>query len=268
MSTVRYEAVDGVATLTLDRPSTLNSMNDDLMLDLRAALGRVEDDEAIRVAVLTGQGRGFCSGADLSAVGDEGTSSGADMGDATARGMDDVFHPAIRALVGLPVPTIARINGVAAGGGMGLALSCDVSIAARSASFVCTFGPRLGIVPDMGTTWHLPLRVGRARALGIALLGERISAERAVEWGLIWDVVDDDALDDAVADVADRLKRTSPDATTRIRRSIDAAAHQSLDEQLDIEMEHQRVLIPQNMAEGAAAFMERREPRFGPRRTA
>ena len=145
-------------------------------------------------------------------------------------------------------------------------MGCDISIAARSAFFVSTFGPRLGIVPDLGTTWHLPQRAGRARALGMALLGGRITAEQAVDFGLIWQVVDDDALDATVAAVASQFKRSSPDAMVRIRRLIDAAANNTLVEQLDLEMEQQRVLIPRNMMEGAAAFLERSEPVFDGKR--
>jgi len=268
MTTVRYENMDGRATITLDRPETLNSMNHELMTDLRHALERVQEDESVRVVVLTGAGRGFCSGADLSTVGD-GTDSALvaevdapapDGGEGTDE--DDAFLPAMRALATCPVPTIGRINGVAAGGGFGLAMACDISIAARSAFFVATFGPRLGIVPDLGTTWHLPLLVGPARARGISMLGGRIPAEQAAQWGLIWDVVDDSALDTTVDEVADQFKRSSPDAMTRIRSSIADAERNSLDQQLDLEFEHQRHLIPRNMVEGAAAFLERREPVF------
>ncbi len=260
MSTVRYEVAGGVATITLDRPESLNSMTDELMGDLLAALGRVKADQAVRAVVLTGAGRGFCSGADLSGSGAE--LSPAEVADQTAQSMDAFFNAAMRSLADLPVPTIARVHGVAAGGGFGLALACDITIVARSAWFVATFGPRLGIVPDLGTTWHLPNRAGRARALGIALLGGRISSEQALDWGLVWSVVDDDALDAAVADVAAQFARSSPDAMVRIRRSIDAAGTNTLSEQLDVERDHQRALIPRNMAEGAAAFRERREPHF------
>jgi len=166
------------------------------------------------------------------------------------------------AIASCPVPTIARINGAAAGGGFGLALACDIGIAAASAFFVATFGPRLGIVPDLGTTWNIPLRAGRARALGITLLGDRISAAQAVDWGLIWQCVEDDALDSEVDRVAGVLKRASPMAMTRIRNAIEAAFGQGLSEQLDLEMQHQAVLIPRNMREGAMAFMERRDPNF------
>lgn len=261
---VLYDLRAGVATVTLNRPASLNSMNDELMLGLDNALQRVEADDAVRVLVLTGAGRGFCSGADLSAPADDEVRAvdPAGSGAAAVDGMDDIFHPPIRRLAELPVPSIARINGVAAGGGLGLALGCDIAVAARSARFVCTFGPRLGIVPDLGTTFHLPHRVGKARARGIAMLGEPISAEQAVDWGLIWSVVDDDALDETVADLAARLGRSSPEAMARIRQSFERAESNSLAEQLDLERDHQQDLIPRNMDEGAAAFREKREPRF------
>lgn len=260
--TVRFDLDNGVATITLDRPETLNSMNNTLMNDLSAALGLVNDDQGVRVVVLTGAGRGFCSGADLGNAAQPGGEGAADP----TRGMDESFHPAIRALADCPVPTIARINGVAAGGGFGLALVCDIAIARRSAFFVATFGPRLGIVPDLGTTWSLPARVGRARALGITMLGDRINAEQAEDWGLIWKAVDDDQLDAEVARAADTLRRSSPNAMTRIRSAIDGAAHNNLSDQLEVEKEHQRVLIPRNMVEGAHAFLEKREPEFDPER--
>lgn len=262
---VRYEREGDVATVTLDRPSTLNAMNDDLMLDLAEALDAVAADTGVRVMVLTGAGRGFCSGADLNGFADEdgGDQEGdADMGESVAAGMDDVFHPAIRKLAELPVPTIARVNGVAAGGGFGLALGCDVVVAARSARFIATFGPRLGIVPDLGTTFHLPHRVGQARARAITMLGDPVSADQAEQWGLIWAAVDDDQLDETVADLANRFARTSAEAMVRIRQAVAAAETNDLDTQLDLERDHQKVLIPQNMVEGAEAFLEKREPRF------
>jgi 2-(1,2-epoxy-1,2-dihydrophenyl)acetyl-CoA isomerase len=227
-------------------------MNQELLDGLVAALERAHRDEEVRVVVLAGEGRGFCSGADLSQQWDE---------------MPIGPNEAVRLLSTMPVPTVARVHGVAAGGGLGLALSCDVTIAARSASFVCTFGPRLGLVPDLGATWHLPNRLGRARALGIALLGDRISAEQAAEWGLIWAVTDDDQLDPAISQVVEVFKRSSPDAMYRIRTAIDGAALRSLSDQLEVERAHARVLIPRNMAEGAAAFQERRAPRFDGQRT-
>jgi 2-(1,2-epoxy-1,2-dihydrophenyl)acetyl-CoA isomerase len=263
---VKYNADDGVATITLNRPAAMNAMTNGLMGGISRALTQVAADETVRVVVITGEGRGFCAGADLAHVA-EGNTAGQD--EAGENETDDgangsgTFNTAMRALMDCPVPTIARVNGPAAGGGFGLALACDVTIAARSAFFVATFGPRLGIVPDMGATWSIPLRVGRARALGITLLGDRITAQEAEDWGMIWRCVDDDKLDDEVARIASTLANSSPSTVTRIRSTIDAAIHNSFSDQLDLEMVHQGVLSPRNMREGALAFMQKREPHFG-----
>lgn len=256
MSSVEYDTSDGIATVRLNRPDTLNAMDGELMVGLSDAFAAVEADQSVRVVVLTGTGRGFCAGADLAAV------SEGDVGAAGAESMETMFNPAMRAIAACPVPTVARINGVAAGGGFGLAMSCDISIAASSAVFVSTFGPRLGIVPDLGTSYHLPMRAGAARARGIAMLGDRITAAQAVEWGLIWQAVDDDELDSAVDEVTSLLKRSSPRAMTTIRSALAQAPNNTLVEQLDLEVHHQRDLLPLNMAEGAAAFVDKREPNF------
>jgi 2-(1,2-epoxy-1,2-dihydrophenyl)acetyl-CoA isomerase len=263
---VKYNADDGVATITLNRPAAMNAMTNGLMGGISRALTQVAADETVRVVVITGEGRGFCAGADLAHVAEGNTAGQDEAGEnETDDGADGsgTFNTAMRALMDCPVPTIARVNGPAAGGGFGLALACDVTIAARSAFFVATFGPRLGIVPDMGATWSIPLRVGRARALGITLLGDRITAQEAEDWGMIWRCVDDDKLDDEVARIASTLANSSPSTVTRIRSTIDAAIHNSFSDQLDLEMVHQGVLSPRNMREGALAFMQKREPHFG-----
>jgi 2-(1,2-epoxy-1,2-dihydrophenyl)acetyl-CoA isomerase len=268
---VLYDAAEGVATITLNRPHAMNAMTPGLMSGISKALARVDTDESVRVVVLTGAGRGFCAGADLADAA-EGSSEPSPAGEASSSNESassdepdagDTYNDAMRAIVNCPVPTIARVNGPAAGGGFGLALACDIAVAAHSAFFVATFGPRLGIVPDMGATWSIPLRVGRARALGITLLGDRIGAEQALEWGLVWSAVSDDGLDAEVARIADVLRRSSPSTVTRIRQTIDAAIHSTFSDQLDLEMVHQGVLIPRNMREGALAFLEKREPEFG-----
>lgn len=266
MESVLYSVDGSVARVTLNRPETYNAMNDSLMAGLGDALARVEADESIRVLVITGAGKAFCSGADLVDLA-ASMPAADDPGVAVAGRMDTSFHPPIRALAACPVPTIARVNGVAAGGGIGLALGCDFAIAARSATFVSTFGPRLGIVPDLGTTWHLPARIGRARALGMAMLGDRISADDAAEWGLIWRSVDDDDLDGAVDELAARLAVLSPDAMYRIRCAIDGAADHTLSEHLDVERDHQVALIPRNAVAAAAAFVAKQEPEFPNLRT-
>ena len=176
--------------------------------------------------------------------------------------MDKHFNPTLRAIKHCAVPTIARVNGPAAGGGLGLALACDIVVAAESAFFVATFGPRLGIVPDLGSTWSLPQKIGAARARAMAMLGERISAAQAAEWGLIYCSIADDQLDAEIARVASVLRSTSREAMQRIRSSVDSASTRSFDDQLELERDHQAVLIPLNMAEGAAAFLEKRDPKF------
>ena len=254
---VLYTHADGVATITLNRPDAMNAMTEGLMGGITAAIDAVKENQEVRVVVLTGSGRGFCAGADLSQA--AASPPDASTGDQS----EGTFNTAMRAIADCPVPTIARVNGAAAGGGFGLALACDITIAAHSAFFVATFGPRLGIVPDMGATWSIPVRVGRARALGITLLGERLPAAEAEAWGLIWKAVPDEALDDEVARIATVLKHSSPATVTRIRQSIDAALQNDFSEQLNLEMRHQAVLIPRNMQAGAQAFMEKRDPTFG-----
>ena len=248
-NTVLLNQEDGVATITLNRPEFMNAMTNELMRGISQALEVVRSNEDIRVVILTGNGRGFCAGADLV----QAAEPKKPVTDESKQGDD--FNAAMRALMDCPVPTIARINGPAAGGGFGLALACDITVAAHSAFFVATFGPNLGIVPDMGATWSIPLRVGRARALGITLLGDRVSAEQALQWGMIWDAVEDSALDTRVAEIAAVLKRSSPSAVTRTRQTIDAAIHNIFSDQLDLEMTHQAVLIPKNMQAGAKAFL-------------
>ena len=252
---VLYTQKDGIAEITLNRPDALNAMTDGLMSGISEAIETVVKDQSVRVVILTGEGRGFCAGADL-----QNASQSAEP-DSDLEG-DNTFNAAMSAIAHCPVPTIARVNGPAAGGGFGLALACDITIAAESAFFVATFVPKLGIVPDMGVTWSVPLRTGRARALGIILLGDRIPAKQAQEWGLIWTAVPDAELDAEVARVAERLKHTSPSAVTRTRAIVDAAPQNSFNSQLDLEMEHQAVLYPRNMQEGARAFLERRAANF------
>ena len=255
--TVALDIADGVATITLDRPESLNSMSIGLTIDLVAAFGQAQDNRDVGVIVVTGAGRGFCAGADLAqeALADDEPS------DIPAL-MDRYFNPMMRTIDSCSVPTVARVNGVAGGGGFGLAMACDITIACRSSSFIATFGPKLGIVPDVGTTWHLSRRVGRARALSISMLGERITAAQAADWGLIHSVVDDDSLDDETARVADILRHNSAEAMVRIRDAIDTAPEHSLSEHLDVEREHQRVLAPLNLGEGVRAFLAKRRPTF------
>ena len=266
--TVLLDISDGIATLTLNRPEALNAINMDLIRDVRAAVKLVNEDESAKVLVITGAGRGFCSGADLtssSATPDEDNKAEKNMtaGERTGERMRTGFNPMVQDVYDARVPVVVAVNGVAAGGGMGFALAGDIVIAARSAKFIQVFVPKLGIIPDMGNTWHLPHLVGRARAMGLAMLGDRISAEQAEEWGLIWKCADDETLMEEAMAVASQL-RDGPTATYReVRKAFAHAEHATLAEQLDYERERQPYLTDApNFAEGVAAFLEKRKPVF------
>ena len=250
---ILYASADGIARLTLNRPDRLNSLNTAMHAELRDALARVAADGS-RVLVLTGAGRGFCAGQDLGDRQVTGSGGRADLGESIERN----YKPLILALRDLPVPTLAAVNGVAAGAGASLALACDLVVATSSASFIQAFS-RLGLVPDSGATWLLPRLVGRARALGLAMLGERLSAADAAQWGLIWRCVDDPAFAGMVDAAATR-------GLVRTRQAVDAAATQTLAAQLDLERDFQRELgYTDDYAEGVAAFAEKRAARFNGR---
>lgn len=255
--TIQYSVTDGVARLTLNRPERLNSFNGEMHAEVRTALDRVAGDGA-RVLVLTGAGRGFCAGQDL---GDRQVAPGgarADLGESIERN----YKPLILTLRGLPMPVIAAVNGVAAGAGASLALACDIVIAARSASFIQAFC-RLGLVPDSGATWFLPRLVGNARALGLAMLGERLGAAEAAQWGLIWRCVEDAEFPAAVDRLATELAAAPSRGIVRTREAILGSWQRSLAEQLDAERDLQRELgYTDDYAEGVAAFTEKRAPRF------
>lgn len=254
---IRYDVAGPVARLTLNRPERLNSLNAAMHAELRDALGRVAADGA-RVLVLTGAGRGFCAGQDLGERQPAPDGARADLGESIERN----YKPLVLALAGLPVPTIAAVNGVAAGAGASIALACDLVVAAKSASFIQAFG-KLGLVPDSGATWVLPRLVGGARALGLAMLGERLPAEQAAAWGLIWRCVDDGGFEEAVERLAAELAAAPTRGLTRTREAMRAAATNTLAEQLDLERDFQRELgFTADYAEGVAAFAEKRAPRF------
>lgn len=264
MSFVLYDVDDGVATLTLNLPDKLNPIAWDLQLALRDALARVADDRSVRALVLTGAGKAFCAGADLSAM--RAPETGKTLGDETADWMQQLSNPIVSALRNLPVPTVCAVNGPAAGAGVGLALACDVVLAARSAYFYLSFLPRLGLVPDLGCTWFIPRRVGPARAMGMALLDERVGAEKAAQWGLIWDCVDDDLLLFEAQKTAQRLARLPAHAAQEARAAFAAGERHTLDEQLHYESERQRELVMKpSLAEGVAAFLEKRPAVFNGR---
>lgn len=247
----------GVARLTLNRPDKLNAFHEGMHAEVRDALRRVVEDGA-RVLVLAGAGRAFCAGQDL---GERTLSLGAAPPDLGAS-IERDYAPLVRSLRSLPMPVVAAVQGVAAGAGANLAFACDLVLAARSASFVQSF-VKLGLVPDCGGTWLLPRLVGSARALGLSMLGERLTAADAAAWGLIWRCVEDEELTAAVGDLAFRLAASPTRALARIKEAVYGSSSRDLDAQLDVERDLQRELgRSTDFAEGVRAFTEKRTPRF------
>lgn len=261
MDTLTLSTSNRIALLTLNRPDVLNSINTQFIEDMRSAVAKVAADGEARVLMITGAGRGFCAGADLAAptLPTEGMSTGQGV----AHGMTVGFNPMMRELYALQKPIVAAVNGVAAGGGVGLALAADIVIAAKSANFIQVFGPRLGLIPDLGCTWHLPRLVGRARALGLAMTGDKLPAETAAEWGLIWKCVPDDELIAEANGVATKLAKGPTNAFGEIRKAIDAAGNNEFAAQLDYERDVQGMLGDHpNFSEGVKSFLTKKEPAF------
>lgn len=255
--TILYAADGGIARITLNRPERLNSFNARMHEEMRAALGRAAAD-GVRVLVLTGAGRGFCAGQDLGDRQVTPDGARADLGESIERN----YKPLVLALRSFPAPTVAAVNGVAAGAGASLALACDLVVAAKSASFIQAFG-KLGLVPDSGATWFLPRLVGSARAIGLAMLGERLSASDAAAWGLIWRCIEDDAFAAEVDALAAALAAAPTRGLVRTRDALQASATNTLAAQLDVERDFQRELgHTSDYAEGVAAFAAKRAPRF------
>jgi len=252
--TIDFKADDGIVRITLSRPDRLNSFTAHMHEELRHALGSLGE---ARVVVLTGAGRGFCAGQDLN---DRAVAPGeaVDLGTTVEKS----WNPLVRALAALPQPVIARVNGVAAGAGASLALACDLVIAARSAKFIQSFAA-IGLVPDTGGSWHLTRHLGQARAMGLALTGEPLSAEQAAEWGLIWKCVDDSDLDATVDGLAEKLAAMPPLGLAAIKQIVRTSWDRSLDEELDLQRDEMRRLgFTEDYREGVAAFLEKRKPTF------
>jgi 2-(1,2-epoxy-1,2-dihydrophenyl)acetyl-CoA isomerase len=255
--TILFSVDSGIARLTLNRPDKLNSFNTQMHGEVRDALERVRT-LAARVLILTGAGRGFCAGQDLGDRAVAPGSPGVDLGES----IDKYYKPLVLALHTLPMPVIAAVNGVAAGAGANIALACDLVIAARSASFVQAFS-KLGLLPDSGGTWTLPRLVGNARALGLTLLGNKLPAEDAAAWGMIWQCVPDAELGPVVDALAQQLAVAPTRGLAWTKAAIRGSGQHSLAEQLDIERDAQRELGQSaDYAEGVAAFVEKRTPRF------
>src|SRR3954469_18757801 len=252
--TIDFKADGRIARITLNRPDRLNSFTAQMHDELRDALANLGE---ARVVVLTGAGRGFCAGQDLN---DRAVAPGEaiDLGETVEKS----WNPLIRTLTSMPQPVIARVNGVAAGAGANIALACDIVVAARSAKFIQSFSG-IGLIPDSGGTWALPRLVGQARALGLALTGEPLPADKAEEWGLIWKAVDDEGLDPEAAALADKLSSLPPLGLASIKEMIRSSWQYSLDEELERQAGTMRRLgFTEDYREGVAAFLDKREPNF------
>ncbi|MBM3554349.1 MAG: 2-(1,2-epoxy-1,2-dihydrophenyl)acetyl-CoA isomerase [Alphaproteobacteria bacterium] len=256
--TILFDIADEVATITFNRAASLNSLSRKL-IDETASAVKATPGTGARALILTGAGRGFSSGADLTEGGAlRGSPEGPDLGAA----LEERYNPLVKALVELPMPTIAAVNGIAAGAGMSLALTCDIVLAARSAEFLQAFS-RIGLIPDAGSTWFLPRLVGAARARGLALLGDKLPAETAAQWGLVWAVIDDDKLQDEARSMAKRLAAGPTKGLSLIKRALAASSGNDLSAQLDLERDLQKIAgRTADFAEGVTAFLQKRPAKF------
>lgn len=256
--TVLVSQEKGVLRLTLNRPDRLNSFTVEMHAALAAAFERAATDPACRAVLLTGAGRGFCAGQDLS---DRAVAPGAEKRD-LGESLELRYNPLVRRMRALKKPIIVAVNGVAAGAGANIALHGDIVLAGKSAKFIQSFA-KIGLLPDSGGTWTLTRLLGEARAKALAILAEPLSAEKAAEWGLIWKAVDDDKLMEEASALAIHLAAQPTGAIAEIKAAIHAAATNSLDTQLDIERDAQsRLGFSDDYAEGVAAFLEKRAPDF------
>lgn len=254
--TILFSVEDNVARITLNRPDRLNSFTTQMHHELREILR--DRISAARVVILTGAGRGFCAGQDLNDRKVAPGHASVDLGDT----VETCWNPLIRRITSLPQPVIARVNGVAAGAGANVALACDLVVAAKSAKFIQSFSA-IGLIPDSGGTWALPRLVGQARALGLALTGEPLPAEKAEEWGLIWKAVDDAHLDEEVDAIAAKLATLPPLGLAAIKEMIRSSWSHTLDQELNRQRDAMRRLgYTEDYREGVAAFLEKRTPTF------
>jgi 2-(1,2-epoxy-1,2-dihydrophenyl)acetyl-CoA isomerase len=259
-SLIQFDVRDGVARLTLNRPDKMNSFNADMHAEVRDALDSIHTNVAVRVLVITGAGRGFCAGQDLADAEVRFTpgETPPDLGDVVERH----YKPLVMRLSQLRVPTIAAVNGIAAGAGASLALACDMVVATQSASFVLPFS-NIGLIPDTGCSWHLPQRIGQARAMGLALTGKKLPAAQAAEWGMIWEAVEDAAFAASVDTLAAKLATMPTKALVRTRQAMQLANTHTYEEHLTYEGTLMRELGKSaDYVEGVSAFLEKRAPKF------
>lgn len=255
--TLDFSIENNLARITLNRPDKLNSFNNTMHMEMRDALKAIKRDKSVRCLLLSGNGRGFCAGQDLS----ERKFSRNEKPDLGAT-LDEYYNPMLRTLRNFPFPVVCAVNGIAAGAGANIALSCDIILAAKSASFIQAFC-KIGLVPDCGGTWTLTQQLGRGRAMALAMLGEKISAEQAQNYGMIYRCVDDQDLNAEALEVASQLAAGPTRGLGLIKRAINAATENSFDQQLDLERDLQRIAGRSNdYREGVAAFLEKRKPEF------
>ena len=256
--TIIFEIAGGIARVTLNRPDRLNSFTVEMHEEVAKALSKIEASPEARVLVLSGAGRGFCAGQDLS---DQSVSPGTADTDLGVS-VEKYYSPLIRRLAALKMPVICAVNGVAAGAGANIAFACDIVIAARSAKFIESFA-HIGLIPDSGGTWALPRLAGQARAMGLALTGDPLKAEQAADWGMIWKCVDDDKLNEEVDNLARRFAQGPTRGLAATKAALRGSWTNKLDEQLDIERDLMRELgASADYSEGVAAFLEKRKPVF------
>ncbi|WP_282176488.1 2-(1,2-epoxy-1,2-dihydrophenyl)acetyl-CoA isomerase PaaG [Vibrio nereis] len=255
---ILFQVEAGVAVITLNRPKQLNSFNPEMHKALKRALKQAEADDSVRAVLLTGAGRGFCAGQDLN---DRNVNSGAEMPD-LGESIEKYYNPLIKQISNMPKPVIAAVNGVAAGAGANIAFACDIVFAAQSASFIQAFC-KIGLVPDSGGTWVLPRLIGSARAKALMLLGDKVTASQAQEWGMIWQCVEDEALIETAMSVANHLATQPTKGLGFIKHALNHSSENSLDDQLNMEKDLQRLAgQTDDYREGIAAFFDKRAPEF------
>lgn len=255
---IHFSFADGIARLTLNRPEKLNSLTAAMHEEIRDALAHARPESGVRVLLLTGAGRGFCAGQDLADFAVSATGSSIDLG----AEVEKYYAPLVRSLRALPLPVVCAVNGVAAGAGANLALACDLVLAKQSASFIEPFC-KLGLLPDTGGTYFLPRLVGTARAMGLAMLGTKLPARQAAEWGLIWKCVDDDDFDAEVESLLTELAAAPTLGLARTKQAIYNSASSTLEEQLLAEQHAMRALgQTHDYREGVDAFLNKRTPEF------
>lgn len=255
---ILFSVEAGVAVVTLNRPKQLNSFNPEMHSELISYLKQVERDDEIRALIITGSGRAFCAGQDLNDRNVSVTEERPDLGES----IDRYYNPLIKKITQLNKPVIAAVNGVAAGAGANLALACDIVIGGKSASFIQAFC-RLGLVPDSGGTWFLPKLIGSARAKGLMLLGDKITAEQACNWGMIWQCVEDSDLMSESLQLGQHFASQPTKGLGLIKKALLYSHDHTLEQQLDYERDLQRVAgRTEDYREGVSAFFDKRQPVF------